>query len=224
MANEAKRPGWWQDFRSLDEQTATFLGLESAATAIKMLEGRVIPGMLQTEAYTQILLEGIMVPAASEEVITESTAVRQKRRERFRSGDVSLTVVVDETAVIRDFGRPDIMSEQLDQLIADAELPMIELRLILFDAGPYPGIEGSFQHLTFGDRTLSDLVYVEGLLGKFLVDRESDVERYLTAFEQSIEKALSPQDSLTWLKKRRTELRSDRRISPRKAPPRRSKT
>ena len=57
MAHEAKRPGWWQQYGTLDEQLATYIGLESAASAIMTLESRVFPGLLQTPDYARTLVE-----------------------------------------------------------------------------------------------------------------------------------------------------------------------
>lgn len=202
MAADSKKPGWWADYRSLDEQTTTFLGLESAASAIHTLESRAVPGVLQTEAYTRLLLEGIVVPALSPADIDEMAAVRQRRRESIVSRAVSFSAVIDESVLIRDFGQTEIMREQLELLITCADLPTFSLQIVLFDGKPYPGIEGSFQHLAFADRSVADLVYVEGILSNFIVDRAADVKRYLAVYEQSLASALTPEESLRWMKDR----------------------
>src|SRR4051812_502769 len=46
FANDAKKPGWWQDYRTLDETTATFIGLETAADRFQWFEGLRMPGLL----------------------------------------------------------------------------------------------------------------------------------------------------------------------------------
>jgi transcriptional regulator with XRE-family HTH domain len=38
LAAEARKRGWWQDFRTLNEQTQTFIGLESAAVEAVQFE------------------------------------------------------------------------------------------------------------------------------------------------------------------------------------------
>lgn len=203
MANDAKRPGWWHDYRSLDEQTATFLGLETAASRIRTVETRVVVGLLQTADYTSLLLSGMLVPQADPDLVRDMAEIRQRRRTRVDDGSVELHVVMDEAAIMRDFGRPDIMAGQLDRLIDAATLGNVTIQIVPFNASPYPGIEGSFIHMEFDNRVVSDLVYVEGLLGKFLVDREADVERYASAFHQSSQRALSAGESLGWLQRQR---------------------
>lgn len=208
MAQDARRPGWWQDYRSLDEQTATFIGLETAASVAKILEARAIPGLLQTDSYTRHLLDGILVPAASADEIDDMTTIRRRRRQRLVNGEISFSVIMDEVTILRDFGRPDIMAEQVDRIIADSRLENVSIQIVPFNAAPYPGIEGSFQYLGFPDRAVTDLIFVEGLLGKFIIDREVDVARYLSAFEASTFEAFSPVETRDWLEEKRTHLRN----------------
>src|SRR5438067_1689607 len=56
LANDARKPGWWQKFGSLDEVTSTFLGLEAAADAMLSFQLYRIPGLLQTPEYTKALI------------------------------------------------------------------------------------------------------------------------------------------------------------------------
>jgi transcriptional regulator with XRE-family HTH domain len=217
MANEAKRPGWWQDFRSLDEQTTTFLGLEAAASSTMIVESRGIPGPLQTEEYTRLMVSGVVVADATNIDTEEMVAVRQKRGERVRSGGIAVSVIIDEATAARNFGRPDVMAAQLDQVIDSIALPNVTIRVLPFSAPSTPAVEGSFQYLAFADHAVADLVYVEGLLGKFLVDRVADVERYVVAYEETLKHSLSDEASLAWLKKQRSALgHKPRTRSPRK--------
>src|SRR5664279_5316760 len=53
LATDARRKGWWQDYRSLDEQTQTYIGLESAAAQMWEFQTLRMPGLLQTADYTR---------------------------------------------------------------------------------------------------------------------------------------------------------------------------
>lgn len=196
MANDAKRPGWWQQYGTLDEQAATYIGLESAATAINMLESRVIPGLLQIPEYSRLLLAGIATPPLEAEEIDDAVETRQRRRERIVSGEVEISVLLDETVLDRAFGDADILSRQLKELAELATLPNVSIRLIPLDAGPHPGVHGSFAHLIFRGRELADVIYLEGLWGNTFVERPSEVERFRQAYKASENQSWQPERSL----------------------------
>lgn len=196
MAHEAKAPGWWQQYGTLDEQTATYIGLEEAATSISALESRVFPGLLQTAGYSRALLEGL-VPADSVEDLVET---RQRRAERLHGGDVILTALLDEAIFLRTLARPDVMIEQVAHLLTCAALPNVTLQVIPLGAKPHPGIYGSFMHLAFGGRQLLDVIFFEGLSGHTFVDRPIEVEKYVNAYEASKRQAMPPEKSLEWLR------------------------
>ncbi|MBL8931481.1 MAG: helix-turn-helix domain-containing protein [Kineosporiaceae bacterium] len=199
MARDARRPGWWHDYRTLDEQTKTFIGLETSASAILMLESRAVPGLMQTRDYTETLLRGLL-PPEEQAGVEEMVELRQKRIERVRSGEVSLEVLADETVFRRDFGRPDILRRQIQQLIDFSTYDNVQLRILPFSAPASPGIHGSFQHLALASNPPSEFVFIEGLRGHFLIDRETDVARFLRAYESTKIHTLPPEETHDWLR------------------------
>ncbi|MFI6256035.1 DUF5753 domain-containing protein [Micromonospora zamorensis] len=55
-----------------------------------------------------------------------------------------LFVVVDEMAVRRACGGPDVMAEQVEHLMSYAEEPHIQLHVVPMSAGMYSGLAGAF--------------------------------------------------------------------------------
>jgi transcriptional regulator with XRE-family HTH domain len=204
LATDARKPGWWQDFRSLDEQTATFLGLESAAIECRQFSALVVPGILQSPNYAMALVSQVRTPGywdATE--VAEIVATRARRRQRLLDGQLEVWAILDEAIFERPVGSPDIMASQVADLIAWADLPNVHLQVVGFSAGSYPGLDGSFLHLRFAQAALGDVVYVEGLLGQFLLDKSSDIERYLEVFSFISESvALSQEDAVSYLRNR----------------------
>jgi transcriptional regulator with XRE-family HTH domain len=201
LAGEAKKPGWWQGYRILDEQTATFVGLESAAVEARQFVGLYLPALLQTPAYTHALLEGARPPGhLSADDIDQTVEIRMRRQQRVLAGELRLDVVIDEAALSRVVGGAGTMEGQLRQLETMANLPNVTICVIPFSTGPHPGVDGAFKHLRFEPGRLGDVVFVEGLLGGFLVDKSSNVERYLAMFDhlESVI-ALDPLDTVRWL-------------------------
>lgn len=212
LAEEAKKPGWWQGYRILDEQTATFVGLESAAVQARQFVGLYLPVLLQTPAYTRALLEGARPPGyLSADDIDQTVEIRRRRQERVLAGDLYLSVIIDEAAVSRIVGGVGTMERQLRHLEEMADLPNVVIRAIPFAQGSHLGINGSFEHLRFGSGRLGDVIFVEGLLGGFLLDKSNDADRHLKVFEYiESETAMSPLDTLQWLAVKRAGLAAGR--------------
>jgi transcriptional regulator with XRE-family HTH domain len=204
LAEEARKPGWWQDFRGLDQRTATFIALESAATEIRFAQSMIIPGLLQTEEYTRALLPRLRPPGGmTPDAVDDASRLRERRKERLLRGDVQFHTVVDEVAFRREVGSPDVMVRQLDRLLELASMPSIEIQVIPFASGPHPLLEGSFQHMLLGS-SLSDVVFVEGLLGAFIVDDSDHVNHYREIWDYiSCTVAQDADRTLLWLKNER---------------------
>ncbi|MGH3812945.1 MAG: Scr1 family TA system antitoxin-like transcriptional regulator [Pseudonocardiaceae bacterium] len=60
-----------------------------------------------------------------------------------------LDVVINEGALRRVVGGPDVMRGQLRRLVESSELPNVVLRVLPCDAGAHPGVDGSFTVLEF---------------------------------------------------------------------------
>lgn len=205
MARDARRPGWWNDYRVLDEQTKTYLGLESACSNITFLEARVVPGLLQTEAYARLLLGGILHGKVTPELIDELIETRTRRAERVTRGEVQLAVVVDEAALSRGFGHPEVMADQLGRVTEMAALANVEVRVTPLQAPAHPGLSTSFALLSFADRSVTDLAYVESMLGHTFIDRPEHVKTYVAAYQAASSHSLEPEDSLKWLQQKHTQ-------------------
>src|ERR1700760_4305729 len=60
LAEQANRPGWWHRYNDiLPDWFQTYVGMEEAATSIRVYEAQFIPGLLQTEEYaTEVISLG----------------------------------------------------------------------------------------------------------------------------------------------------------------------
>jgi hypothetical protein len=95
-----------------------------------------------------------------------------------------LWVVVDEGALRRPVGGPEIMRAQLNALIDATKQPNVRLQVIPFRAGGHAAAGGSFSILRFPDQDLPDVVYVEQLTSALYLDKREDVDLYATAMER----------------------------------------
>ena len=58
LARDSRQKGWWHAYSdTIQPQFATYVGLESAASEIRVYEVNLIPGLLQTEEYARTIIK-----------------------------------------------------------------------------------------------------------------------------------------------------------------------
>lgn len=199
-ARGSKGPSWWSSFHDVvTPQFASYLGYEGAATSLRTYHPIVVPGHLQTKRYAEALLAPRgLDPERLERVV----ALRMKRRERMfdnpetaESPDSPACVfLLDEAAVRRQIGGPEVQAEQLRQLLDLGGREGITVRVLPFEAGAHYSTLGSFVLLGFPDD--DDLLYLEHAAGSMTGGEDTDLlERYRACFRIIDEAALSESDS-----------------------------
>jgi hypothetical protein len=185
MARDANQPGWWGQYSDLLPQWfRAYVDLESAAALIRTYQGQLVPGLLQTEAYTRAVIQGAQLDESPEEV-ERRVALRMARQTLLTQADAPrLWAVVDEGALRRPVGGPKVMRGQLDWLIQATELPNLTMQILPFSAGAHPAMVGAFSILRFADQELPDIVYLEHLTNAAYLDKGDDVDQYLHVMDQ----------------------------------------
>lgn len=197
LAKESKQDSWWQKY---DLSYSTYVGLEQAAATISDYESSLIPGLLQTADYSGAIIRGGPENVAERDVELMVEA-RQRRQELLTVEEPPIYhAVFDEAAVRRQVGGPAVMKAQLNSLVTWAEQPNVTIQLIPFEAGAHPGLDSTFVILGF-EQDVSDVVYIEGLVGSIYQQGSADLARYRAVFATLRAVALSPADTTKHLKK-----------------------
>jgi len=184
LARQASAPGWWQPYGDiLPRWFELYIGLERAASVIRAYEVQFVHGLLQTEDYARavILIANAHAPAGE---IDRRVSVRMRRQKLLTGpGAPGLWAVLDEAALRRSPGGPQLMRAQLEHLLALTGLPNVTLQIVPFRAGPHAAAGGPFTILRFPDPDLPDLVYLEQLNSALYLDQPADVTSYLTVMD-----------------------------------------
>jgi len=194
LAREGKQRGWWQDY---DLPYATYVGLEAEAASISVYQSGAVPGLLQTEEYARAILAAGVPPLSMQE-LEQRVQARLTRQALLLQGDgpPQYHAVLDEAALRRKVGGPEVMRAQLQRISQSAQLTNVTMQVIPFETGAHPAMESVFSILNFDQPLVSDTIYVEGLVGNIYLDRPPDVERYRIIFAHLRSMALSPEESL----------------------------
>jgi hypothetical protein len=197
LAREANEPGWWHKYSDvLPSWFQSYVGLEVAASLIRAYEVQFIPGLLQTDDYARAVIR-LGHGGSPEEEIERRVGLRMERQAALaRPGGPRLWVVVDEAALRRPIGGPDVLRAQLEHLLTVAKLPNVTMQVIPFGFGGHAAAGGAFTMLRFADPALPDVVYIEQLTSALYLDKREDVDRYLEAMERLCVEAETPASSL----------------------------
>ncbi|MGM1061635.1 helix-turn-helix domain-containing protein [Saccharothrix sp. Mg75] len=181
LAKAKGRRAWWDEYRDhLGPTMVTLLGLEGASSLVRQFEALVVPGVLQTEAYARTVLSLYHPP----ERVAPLTAVRLERQKMLLEQiGVEGFFILDEAAIRRWVGGPEVIREQLEHLKEVNRQPNITVQVITFDRGVHQGMHGSFSVYEFPSGDQDRAVFVERPGGTNIVQNDPDTAKsYVETF------------------------------------------
>ncbi|MFE9688307.1 helix-turn-helix domain-containing protein [Micromonospora sp. NPDC005806] len=200
--------GWLKNFPVMTQQQRGFAELEAGCAEISEYNPVLVPGLLQTPGYARHRIisaarvaEQAGDPEAGEDPETEVRA-RQARQSLLTRPDAPrYTAVLEEAAVGRRAGPPEVLHEQLAHLCELALLPNVTLRMQLRDArvGDFYLPPTAFSVYRFADPLDPETLAIEGGFTDVMSTEANTLNRYKVVFEWLCSAALSASDTLTWL-------------------------
>ena len=160
---------------------------ESAARRITSWATMLVPGILQTSEYAEAIMSGVSDAAAR-------VALRMDRKKILtRDHDpVEFRALIDSMVLLRPIAPTDAMARQLRHLLAMAELPNIEIRILpATTPGWHPGASGSFLLIEFPKA--QPIVHFEHYRASAFLWDGDEVAAYVTATEEIAERAMNPE-------------------------------
>ncbi|KDN86258.1 helix-turn-helix domain-containing protein [Kitasatospora cheerisanensis] len=201
LVGETNAPAWWHGYGDvIPGWFQTYLNLEDAANLVRSYEVQFVPGLLQTPEYVHAVMRAGS-PGVPEEEIARRAAVRLRRQERYLAPDTTarLDLIVDETALRRPCGGPEVMRGQLARLAELSLRETIGLRVLPLGMGALAADSGAFTVLSFPEPDLADVVYVEQFTTALYLDKPSEVAEYTAALDRVSAAALSEEETRSLL-------------------------
>ncbi len=163
----------------LRQLQTTYLPLYERTRQFRVYQSLVVPGLFQTAAYAAALMSTIMAFRGIPDDVEHAVAARIDRQRVLTSGDHRFAVVLEESVLRYQVGRPDVMAGQLGHLMTAAVLPSVSLGIIPFSTGERPTwpLEG------FGILD-NHQVNVELLSARVTVTQPSEIALYEKAFSE----------------------------------------
>ncbi|TMZ69997.1 XRE family transcriptional regulator [Klebsiella pneumoniae] len=197
LARDAKHRGWWSDYRDVFDPGA-LPDFEAEANLIRTFEPQIVPGLLQTPAYIEAVFRG---GAAHAEDVVERHVEARMERQRILEGvhPTRLQAIIDEGALRRIVGGPEVMAEQLQHLVNMATRHNIDIRVLPFSSGAHAGMLGAFVILEFPDPLDPSLAFTESVTSSLFVEEPHQLERYGDVYGHLQGAALLPSQSVWFI-------------------------
>ena len=185
LARQASAMGWWHDYADvMPTWFEPYVGLEEAASSIRCYEMQCIPDLLQTADYARAIAM-LGHPARSADEIERRVSLRVARQAVItRASPAHLWMVLDEAALRRPVGGPEIMGSQLRHLVDMARRPNVSLQVVPLTAAVHAAAGGAFTVLRFSEPDLPDVVYLEQLTSALYLDKRDTVDHYMAVLER----------------------------------------
>lgn len=180
LAKDARMRGWWSGYKDVFKNE-TLPDFEAEASSLRSYEAQLIPGLLQVPEYTAAIFRGARYTDPQE--VDRHVDARMHRREiltriapaRFRS-------VIDEAALLRPIGGPQVMRRQLEHLLHMAQMPHIDIQILPLSKGEHAGLTAPFMILDFPNPLDSTIVCVPTLTDALYLEQPDDVATYIATF------------------------------------------
>ncbi|GAA1919715.1 helix-turn-helix domain-containing protein [Streptantibioticus ferralitis] len=199
LASSGKRTSLLARYRdSVRDPFAEYVHLEELAKRAETFV-YLLPGLLQTEEYAQAVVTGSRKWSTQRD-IRKFVELRMKRQQALtRSEPLGLWCVLDEAALRREVGGPDVMRRQLQRLVeVSEELPHVAIQVLPFAKGAHAGMDGGFTLLHF--EAGPPVAVVEPMTTSLYLEDDRDVGRYETGFNHLRAEALDTEQSLAFIR------------------------
>lgn len=196
---DALKPSW---FSTYGVEDMGYVDVEHEAARVNEYACQIVPGLLQTEDYIRAVIEGSRRRRTANQLQNE-VSVRLIRQERLTSEEnpIELVAIIDESALCREVGGPELMRGQLRHLIEMAALPTVTLQVLRFDVGIHSAMDGAFTLLEFPEPEEQPLLYQAYVSGALHIEDKDEVRAAKLVFGALRSEALSPADSVALIER-----------------------
>jgi transcriptional regulator with XRE-family HTH domain len=194
MAADGTR-GWWDTYRGqLPTALMDIAELEWHAKRVRAGLAMHVPGLLQTDAYARTLFSAALPPLSPAQVELRVALRLQRQQVLHRDDPIGYVGYVHEAALHVEFGGVKVMRAQLDHLCELSEQENIDVRVIPFRAGAFPGA-GQAVIYAQGPVPQLDTVELDSAHGPEFLHGQSQLDKYRAHLDWMETASLSSADS-----------------------------
>ncbi|MEV7193748.1 helix-turn-helix transcriptional regulator [Streptomyces sp. NPDC093510] len=175
--------------------------LEQEAVALSTYECRLIPGLLQTEAYARTLFLNQLPPQGDEQIEALMTARVERQLLLTERPNTAYSFILEEHLFLRGMGGHDVTMELIDHVLELAERRNIELQIMPVVRSSHAGLGGPIRLLETPENRW--FAYSEGQESGQLLSDAKVVSMLQMRYARMRAQALSFEDSVSLLERMR---------------------
>lgn len=196
---EAMQPGWWHPYREVlrpwEQET---IGIESAASLVRIWDPGLVPELLRTPAYAA---EVARIQRLSPPQVDRRLELLAERQHRLASRNCVVWAILPQAVLHTAVGSPQVMREQREALAAAAEGPRTSVQVVPLTASPH-ALTGSapLTLLRVLPQAIPDFLVVHGPAREdeaAVYDDVAIVDRYRLYLDQASAAAPDPRTPLS---------------------------
>jgi transcriptional regulator with XRE-family HTH domain len=192
-----ERKGWFCEYYEESKSWVpagfrSWAEYEDKASRLSVWSPGIIHGLVQTADYARAVLS--VSPGVDAEVVTSRLGTRMERQRRVltREDPPAVLLIVDQFALYREVGSPEVMAGQLDRLAEVAAMPSVTLTVM--PAVIHPANESEF--------IIADsAAYAEHVVGGYVFTDEQTVSRLTTRFDSLRAESYRASESLAMIER-----------------------
>ncbi|MFD9041999.1 Scr1 family TA system antitoxin-like transcriptional regulator [Streptomyces bottropensis] len=178
--------------------------LEAAAIVLYTYECRMVPGLLQTEAYLRAM-SADQLPPMDDEQIEERWAARMARQRLLHERpNTAFGFILEEQLFVRRTGGKQVTRELIDNVLEIAELRNVEIQVMPMVLESHSGLAGPMQLLETPEAKW--FAYNEGQESGLLITDSKVVSVLQRRYARMRSQALTMRDSMSLLQRMRGDL------------------
>lgn len=192
-----RQPGlasWFRKWADLEEQ----------AISLYTYECRVIPGLLQTDAYARAVIWSVPLRPTDEQVEQRVAArfARQELLSTCRERPTTFSFIVEQAVLERHTGGEDVTRELIDHLLdVNARHWNVEIQLMPLRQPVHAGLDGPMHLLETPENEW--LAYAEGQKTGHLISDRQAISVLQQRYAKMRSQALTPDDTVSLLQQMR---------------------
>lgn len=193
----SRRPGLASWFRQWAQ-------LEAEAVSLSTYECRLVPGLLQTEAYARTLFVNQLPPLGDDQIEAQWQARAERQQLLRERPNTAFSFILEEHLFLRRTGGAEVTRELVDHVLELAQLRNVEVQVMPLVRESHAGLAGPVQLLETPDNRW--FAYNEAQRGGLFISEQKEISVLHMRYARMRSQALSLEDSLGLLQGMRGDL------------------
>ncbi|WP_156727940.1 helix-turn-helix domain-containing protein [Streptomyces apocyni] len=178
--------------------------LEQRALALYTYECRLIPGLLQTQAYARTLFANQLPPLGDEQIEAQLAARVERQRLLRERQNTDYSFILEEHLFLRRTGGVEVTRELIDHVLDVATIRNVRIQVMPQVRENHAGLDGPMQLLETPEHKWH--AYCEGQRSGLLISDPKEISVLQMRYATMRSQALTLEDSVSLLQRMRGAL------------------